>query len=186
MKRIKMDTYESAENIKNMTLDDRRKIFESIGMSEIVPWLESIGYFSAPASTKYHGAHEGGLYEHSWRVAEYLSGISKDLGYEWGRWQSPFIIGLLHDICKCDQYKATARGYEYNSDAAYPGHGEKSLILLMGHVDLTEEEKLCIRYHMGAYEDQKVWSYYGRAVHECSGVLLTHMADMLASHVDEM
>ena len=45
---------------------------------------------------------------------------------------------------------------------------------------------MCIRYHMGAYTDKKEWSYYGNAVRECSGVLLTHMADMLASHVDDM
>ena len=186
MKRIDMYNFTSIETIKNMTLDDRKRIFDSIGIPEIVSWLESIGYFDAPASTRYHGAHEGGLYEHSWRVAEYLSHLTSTLGYQWDRWQSPFVIGLLHDICKCDQYKATTNGYEWNKETMYPGHGDKSLIILMGHVELTEEEKLCIRYHMGAYTDQKEWEFYNRAVHKCSGVLLTHMADMFASHVDDM
>ena len=186
MKKINMGNYVSVDIIKDMVLKDRKRIFDSINMPEIVPWLESIGYFNAPASAQYHGSHEGGLYEHSWRVAEYLSEISSALEYKWDRWQSPFIIGLLHDVCKCDEYKATKEGYERNDETRYLGHGDKSLIILMGHADLTEEEKMCIRYHMGAYTDKKEWSYYGNAVRECSGVLLTHMADMLASHVDDM
>ena len=37
-----------------------------IGM---VDWLVERGFFTAPASTKYHGAYEGGLYAHSFEVA---------------------------------------------------------------------------------------------------------------------
>ena len=50
--------------------------------------------------------------------------------------------------------------------------------------ELTEEEKLCIRYHMGAFVDQKEWSYYSRDVNICPNVLFTHTADMIASQIN--
>ena len=35
------------------------------GMPELLAWLENSDFFTAPASTRYHGAYEGGLVEHS-------------------------------------------------------------------------------------------------------------------------
>lgn len=49
---------------------------------------------------------------------------------------------------------------------------------------LTEEEIMCIRYHMGAFCDKSEWNDYTRAVHKYTNVLWTHQADMLASHVE--
>lgn len=72
---------------------------------------------------------------------------------------------------------------EWNKDAMYPGHGDKSLIMLMGYIDLTEEEKACIRYHMGSFTDKKEWEYYSRAVRIFPNILYTHMADMIASQI---
>lgn len=193
---------EPIETIKNMTLHEKQ-----IYMQNAIPyritdglfsWLNDVGYYTAPASMKHHGSEEGSLFIHSARVAEYLWHISKALNYEWERPQSPFIIGILHDVCKVDAYnkivdegkdkkdtkEAAGYHYEWNREQIYPGHGEKSLIMIMNYIKLTEEEKLCIRYHMGAFTDQKEWEYYSRAVKRCSGVLLTHMADMMASQVD--
>lgn len=48
------------------------------------------------------------------------------------------------------------------------------------------EEILCIRYHMGAFVDQKEWNDYTRAIHECPNVLWTHTADMIAAHILEI
>ena len=50
MKKINMSNYVSVDVIKDMVLKDRKRIFDSINMPEIVPWLESIGYFNAPVS----------------------------------------------------------------------------------------------------------------------------------------
>ena len=72
---------------------------------------------------------------------------------------------------------------DWNGERLWCGHGDKSLIMLMGHIDLTEEEKACIRYHMGSFTDQEEWEYYIRAVEKYPNVLYTHMADMLAAHV---
>ena len=38
------------------------------GSTELLRWLEDSDFFVAPASTKYHGCHEGGLLEHSLNV----------------------------------------------------------------------------------------------------------------------
>ena len=43
----------------------------------IVERLKSDGFFTAPASTKYHGAYEGGLFEHSLNVTNSLVELTK-------------------------------------------------------------------------------------------------------------
>lgn len=46
------------------------------------------------------------------------------------------------------------------------------------------EERLCIRYHMGAYETSD-WDEYDQAIRKFPNVLWTHTADMLASKLME-
>lgn len=69
-------------------------------------------------------------------------------------------------------------------DTLLKGHGDKSVIVLAQYFKLTEEEIMCIRYHMGAFCDKSEWNDYTRAVHKYTNVLWTHQADMLASHVE--
>lgn len=66
--------------------------------------LESIGFFDAPASTKYHGSYPGGLFDHSFAVTKTLLSLTERLELKWKRPQSPYLIGMLHDLCKCDNY----------------------------------------------------------------------------------
>jgi len=46
-----------------------------------------------------------------------------------------------------------------------------------------EEELLCIRWHMGAFDDKENWNSYGRSVTEYPNVLFTHTADMIAARI---
>lgn len=174
-----------------MTQDERIKQFDEI-MGDIVPpevraSLIDRGFFHAPASTKYHGAYEGGLFDHSYRVAKFLKSLTRDNELVWQNPRSPLLVGMFHDLCKIDQYKKKiVEGkvvYEYNPDTFIKGHGDKSVMLLSEYFTLTREEVLCIRYHMGAFTDKDEWGDYTRAVHNYSNVLWTHHADMLASHV---
>lgn len=142
--------------------------------------LERMGYLNAPASTKYHGAHPGGLAEHSIAVCDELVKLTKKLELKWENPRSPYIIGLFHDLCKCDQYKRIKNGYEYRENNLLSGHGEKSVMLLSQIMRLTDEEVFCIRYHMGAYERDD-WTGYDLAIKKYPTVLYTHTADMLAS-----
>ena len=169
--------------------------------TKFMDYLTNDGFFTAPASTKYHGAYEGGLYDHSAKVFERLAKLTVDNDLKWDRPESPFIIGMFHDLCKCDQYKkvegtvmmfqgtqiTSPEGYhyEYNPDTIIKGHGSKSVIILSQFITLTEEEMLCIRFHMGAYEKEE-WAEFDKAIHKYPNVLWTHMADMLASKVDDV
>ena len=166
----------------------------------LIDYLTNQGFFKAPASTKYHGNYPGGLYDHSYRVTEHLKFLTEKLGFEWKRPESPFIIGMGHDVCKIDLYEMIVDDpgkvmfgstepegmqfhYDYNKELLLSGHGAKSALILSTFLQLTEEEMLCIRYHMGAYEKDD-WTGYDLAIRKYPTVLYTHTADMLASKVD--
>lgn len=153
---------------------------------ELATKLDDMGYFTAPASAGHHGNREGGLFDHSQAVAHTLWTLTIELDLKWERPGSPYIIGMLHDLCKCDQYvrsEAEPDKWVYSNDQLLTGHGEKSVILAQKLLPLTEEEILCIRWHMGAFDDQKNWGAYSRAVENYPNVLWTHTADMVASHI---
>lgn len=184
----------------NLTRDDRIQMFSEFMYPyisvECLTWLIENGFFTAPASTKYHGAYEGGLFDHSFTVAKTLVNLTKDCNLDWWRQDSPYLIGMFHDLCKIDCYQHPVTGHttdgepiydptewEYSKNMGLKGHGDKSIMLLSMHTTLTEEEIMCIRYHMGAFTDKEEWRDYTNAVHRFPNVLWTHHADMLASHV---
>lgn len=149
--------------------------------------LDQMGFFTAPASTKFHGSYEGGLFDHSLMVAKKLVKMTEQMNLRWERPRSPKVVGMLHDVCKCDYYEQTEDGkWKYKENQILTGHGDKSVIvcqMLNYGPFLTEEEVLCIRYHMGAYENENMWQNYGAAIGKYETVLWTHAADMWASKV---
>ena len=179
------------------------RMYDSLSNNEpLTNYLMSGGYFTSPASTKYHGVYPGGLFDHSYAVARRLNWMTANLNLKWMRPESPLIVGLFHDLCKCDQYKEVdtpvqlqlpdgsmsmapvmQKAYEYNTNTLLKGHGEKSVMILSRFMTLTEEEMLCIRYHMGAYETEE-WQEFDMASKKFETVLWTHQADQLASKVD--
>lgn len=189
---------------KNLTTNRRIELFEGlIGdkiSNEFKRWLTDNGFFTAPASTKYHGAYEGGLFDHSYEVTQVLLDMTQRLNLQWKRPESPYIIGMFHDLCKIDNYitvtdepgeimmgtddvKGREIHFEYNPNCILTGHADKSIMLLSQFVNLTEEELLCIRFHMGAYEGQDQWDNYDKAIRKYETVLFTHTADMYTSKV---
>ena len=154
---------------------------------DMLDWLVNRGFFKVPASTKYHGAHEGGLYQHSASVMKFLVQLTKDNDLHWQDERSPYIVGMFHDLCKIDQYlpfmDCESISWDYNPNTLLKGHGEKSVMLLSQFYTLTEEEICCIRYHMGAFTQKEEWNDYTGAIHAYPNVLWTHQADMLATHV---
>lgn len=81
-----------------------------------------------------------------------------------------------------DEVTGEQAHYEYNDKVLLTGHGEKSIMLLSQFMTLTEEEMLCIRYHMGAYNTNE-WEQYGAAIEKYPNVLFSHTADMVASRI---
>lgn len=170
-----------------MEKKDRMELFYHVYPDKrIIKALDEMHYFEAPASTKYHGSYEGGLFDHSYQMAICLNSLTVRLCLEWENKFSPAKIGLFHDLCKCDCYVKNEDGtFSYNDKLALNGHGDKSVILAQSLSKdlLTMEEILCIRWHMGAFDDKSNWNCYTQAIKECSNVLWTHTADMMATHI---
>ena len=76
------------------------------GADRLLDFLCSDGcdFFSAPASTRFHGSYPGGLCEHSLNVydclCDYLSRprVKEEYGLEFSD-ESVAIVALLHDLC---------------------------------------------------------------------------------------
>ena len=156
---------------------------------EFADYLLTHGFYCSPASTKFHGNYTGGLFDHSFAVMNFLVELSAKNNLKWQRAESPFIVGMFRDLCKIDNYTPVLDAdkviveWEYNSETIIKGHGDKSIILLSQFMTLTEEEVMCIRYHMGAFVEKDEWRDYTNAIHKDPNVLWTHHADMIASHV---
>lgn len=137
------------------------------GSDKLLEYLlsEHCDFFTAPASTRFHGAHPQGLLEHSLNVydclCDYLSRTrAKELYHMNYSDESIAIVALLHDICKVNCYKESTRNvkvngawtqvpyYEFDDQLPY-GHGEKSVYIITGFMRLSREEAFAIRYHMG-------------------------------------
>ena len=95
------------------------------------------------------------------------------------------ITALLHDVCKVDFYEKEGEfGYRVNN--LFPiGHGEKSVILIVQHMKLTNEEIMAIRWHMGAFEDRASGRDLIQTWEKCPLALHLHLADMEATWFDE-
>ena len=140
------------------------------GKEELREWLLSDGcdFFTAPASTKYHGNYEGGLCEHSIDVYEmavrletlYREDIRKQylvLNRPYDRDQfmeSLTIAALFHDLCKANFYKVKTNGrnsyFAVDEQLPFGGHGPKSVIVLSKYLkEIKDEEAIAINCHMG-------------------------------------
>lgn len=83
-----------------------RKSITRPGADELFAWLESTDFFTAPASSKYHLAEEGGLCLHCIHVYDRLKMLLQmeykdDIPYSE---ESIAIVSLNHDDCKADFY----------------------------------------------------------------------------------
>ncbi len=152
--------------LKEQFIDTYKKNINREGADKLLAYLsEQSDFFTAPASTRYHGAYEGGLCEHSLNVYSCLKDFMarprmKELyGISYSD-ESIAIAALLHDLCKINFYVAGTRNvkedgkwkevpfYTINDTLPY-GHGEKSVYIVSGFMRLTRDEAFAIRYHMG-------------------------------------
>ncbi len=167
------------------------------GADRLLSWLEQGDFFTAPASTRYHLAEDGGLCAHSLHVYKRLSALVKAEALEVSE-ESAAICGLLHDLCKAGFYKKEMRNAKiggvwkevpyYSVEDQFPyGHGEKSVFLIERFLRLTTEEALAIRWHMGGFDEaarggsMAINGAYG----QCPLAVCLHIADIEATYLDE-
>lgn len=170
------------------------------GADRLLEWLDSDAsdFFTAPSSTRFHGAYEGGLVEHSLNVYECLKDyLARPRTRElYGMDYTPETIAvtaLLHDICKVNFYAVDYRNakneqgvwervpYYTIRDTLPYGHGEKSVYMIQGFMRLTREEAFAIRYHMG-FSGNEDKNSVGRALEMFPLALAVSVADMEASY----
>ena len=153
---------------------------ERDGVQSLLEWLESTDFYTAPASTKYHGAYAGGLLEHSLNVFRRLVKHCPAADMD-----TLTIAALLHDVCKIHLYEKAEDGYRHNEQ--FPiGHGEKSVILILRHMPLTDEEITAISWHMGAFDHRAgAGRSLPQAWEKCPLALHLHIADLEATWFDE-
>lgn len=198
------------------TLDQKKSFIESTLMETGRPGIENIinlfrttDFYVAPSSTIYHSNYYGGLVDHtlvvyiiSMHLWELYSTEAKALGKPEISQESVVIASMLHDICKINFYMQAEKwkknemdqwipyqGYEVN-DRFPIGHGEKSVMLAMANnVELTVEEMIAIRWHMGAWEGAPMGSSdrksYMKAMETVPLATILQSADHMASMLFE-
>lgn len=179
------------------------------GVNEVIDELESLGFFEAPASTRFHLNCEGGLLEHSLNVCDTALAvrevmIAKDESLrDLLPNDSVIIASLLHDTCKADIYKRVMKkrknafgvwedvpGYDVDYSNFPMGHGEKSVIVLLCcGLALTDDEMMAIRWHMTAwdlaFQSPEMKGNLNQAKEICPLLTLIQAADGLASNMLE-
>ena len=158
----------------------------------------SSDFFTAPASTRFHGSYAGGLVEHSVNVYDCLKDYMErprvnELYGLTASDETIAVVSLLHDLCKINCYHESTRNvkdkdgkwktvavYEYDDPMPY-GHGEKSVYIITGFMRLTREEAFAIRYHMGFSEDESKRNV-GKSFEMYPLGFALHTADMEATY----
>ena len=87
---------------KELFIETYNKNIRRPGAEKLLAWMESTDFFTAPASTRFHAAYEGGLLDHSLNVYNVL--ISKHYDPAGDDIESFTIASLLHDLCKAGFY----------------------------------------------------------------------------------
>ena len=186
---------QAAEN-RQRFIDIYRANITRDGAEKLLAYLEGSDFFTAPASTRYHGNYEGGLCQHSLNVYDALVDIlsrprvKEIYGISYSA-ESIAIAALLHDLCKVNFYKTELRNVKKNGvweavpyytieDNLPYGHGEKSVYIISGYMKLTREEAFAIRYHMGFSGNEEPGTV-GRALEMYPLAHAVSVADMQAS-----
>ena len=172
------------------------------GADNLLDWLINSDFFTAPASSKFHSAYEGGLCEHSLKVFDrYVKLLKMEYGEDFSKYismESVAIIALLHDVCKVDFYKTDYRNVKvdgqwiqvpyYTIEDKLPyGHGEKSVYIVGSFIKLTREEAMSINWHTGGFDERVRGGSYAmaEAYYMFPNAMLFHTADIMATYLDE-
>lgn len=182
------------------------------GIDELLAYIRKSDFYRAPASTRFHSCHDGGLLEHSLNLYECLLGkkqnpiwaeVLREVGDE-----SLILVALLHDLCKSYLYVPEFKNKKvysdtgtkrdeggrfdwqavksYSTDDKIPyGHGEKSVMMIEEFIKLKPIERYAIRWHMGFTEPKEYWNTLTTAIKKYPVILAVHQADMEATYLLE-
>ena len=164
------------------------------GIEQLMDWLATSDFYTAPASTKYHGAYAGGLLQHSLNVYDELKRLKSVYPDIEVSEETMAIIALFHDLCKVNFYKPDTRNVKqngvwqtvpcYSIEEKYPfgGHGSKSVFLCQNFIRLTPEEAAAINCHMSCWNGD---THVGDTYERFPIAWLLHVADESATFIIE-
>lgn len=188
---------------KNKYIEIYNKYITREGSQQLLDYLQKSDFFTAPASSQFHSAFEGGLCFHSIKVFErFLQMIKTEYGDNFEEnvsMETIAICALLHDLCKIDTFKIDTRNKKvdgqwvqvpfYTVEDTLPyGHGEKSVYIISGFMRLTREEAMIINWHMGGFDARVKGGSYSlsEAFYRFPLAVMFHTCDMLATYLDEV
>ncbi len=196
----KVLTPEQIENNKQQIIDIYRNYVKREGSDKLLDYLiNKSDFFTAPASTRFHGAYDGGLAQHSLNVYNcFKAYLERDRVRELYNLNASdetiAVCALLHDICKVNVYTRGTRNVKneetgqwekvptfFFDDGLPYGHGEKSVYMITGFMRLTREEAFAIRYHMG-FSGEENANNVGKAFEMVPLAFALSTADMEATY----
>lgn len=196
----KVLTPEQIENNKQQIIDIYRNYVKREGSDKLLDYLiNKSDFFTAPASTRFHGAYDGGLAQHSLNVYNcFKAYLERDRVRELYNLNASdetiAVCALLHDICKVNVYTRGTRNMKneetgqwekvptfFFDDGLPYGHGEKSVYMITGFMRLTREEAFAIRYHMG-FSGEENANNVGKAFEMFPLAFALSTADMEATY----
>ncbi len=196
----KILTPEQIENNKQQIIDIYRNCVKREGSDKLLDYLvNKSDFFTAPASTRFHGAYDGGLAQHSLNVYNcFKAYLERDRVRELYNLNASdetiAVCALLHDICKVNVYTRGTRNVKneetgqwekvptfFFDDGLPYGHGEKSVYMITGFMRLTREEAFAIRYHMG-FSGEENANNVGKAFEMFPLAFALSTADMEATY----
>ena len=168
---------ETQEKITQLLRNTKRD-----GIENLIKYLEKSGFFTSPASTKFHSCYLGGLAKHSLRVYDLMCKFDNlKLGEITVPGQNPLEINqntliiacLLHDVCKSGAYIGTEKPYTWDKKTP-KGHALLSIKIIKKYIELTYLEEMMIKYHMGVYGleefyEEGSWDYKKNAEYPLRG-----------------
>ena len=189
MKKTKEEIVELANKVKEFIDKSFHTTTEYVDMIEEITGVKfskgpMYNFYESPASTKFHGACQGGLAHHSITVYYCALRLAQAFGLEYTDIDANACI--FHDLVKVNLYEPLKikSGYGYNTNIITLPHGSESLRrMAQNGIKLNSEAwEMAVAYHMGAFEKDNM-DMYSRACDKYPEVLLLHTADMMATKI---
>lgn len=178
-------------------------------IAQLDSFLQEVGFYEAPATTKYHHSYEGGLVEHSLNVYFNLKKLIHEFQLDYKE-STLLVISLFHDLYKCNKYVKSVRNQKvYSSDGSkydslgkydwvsseeyvvneerttYGTSGFTSYMMLSQFISLTEEEIVTlINYDCGmndGFNNKDIFKLMAKY----PLMVLLHSADLIDSYCNE-
>ena len=185
---------------------------EGTDVTGLINYLDDNGFFTAPASTKYHCSFPGGLCLHSLNVYRALVSLcDRFISDDKYSKSSLIIVGLLHDLNKINFYEETVK-----NEKVYSNYGKKydelgnfdwvatksykvkdakdrkilgnkgtvSYLIASQFIPLTNEETMALMYQYSAVDREPV-NDLSEILAKFNLCVLLHSADIIATYCIE-